>query len=334
MRLPKPRALRRDRRGVASTVGTIMALLVILTFFTLFINQYVPAWSKEAEAAHMNTALGGFGSLKGAVDTQILSAQAAVNSGSTYIPTETFTPIQLGTETIPVFSNPSVGRIDGNSDHAPWSVQFTYGIGATDYVVNETSSGNIVLDVENRYHVPFTLAYEGGGILMSQSAGQAVRVDPQFTVVNATSGVEVGLVLIQFIGSGNVAGTGTEGVRTKLLAVDMQEYTGLESPLWINHTTAFGPAWYLHLNETLALAFGVLDADFESPGYNYTEVPDGTGQQVTTPFYTLSRAQDNLTHILSLEIANGGAGASLAKLTLHHAFVSIAVGRSSSTLEV
>ncbi len=334
MRLPKLRTLRRDRKGVASTVGTIMALLVILTFFTLFLNQYVPAWSKEAEASHMGTALGHFGSLKGAVDAQILSAQAAANSGSTYIPTETYTPVQLGTETIPVFSNPSVGRIDGNSDQAAWSVQFTYDIGGTDYVVDEASSGNIVLQVENRYHVPFTLAYEGGGIIMSQSAGQAVRVDPQFTVVHTGTEVEVGLVLIQFIGAGNVAGTGTEGVRTKLLTVDMQEYTGLESPLWINHTTRFGPAWFAHLNETLALAFGVLDEDFGGPGYNYTEAPDGSGQEVITPFYSLSRTQDNLTHSVNMEIANGPPSSPLTKLTLHHAFVSIAVGRSSSTLEV
>ena len=33
------RPIRRDDRGVASTVGTIMALLVFLTFLSLIVNQ-------------------------------------------------------------------------------------------------------------------------------------------------------------------------------------------------------------------------------------------------------------------------------------------------------
>ncbi|HYM39678.1 MAG TPA: hypothetical protein VEY12_05985, partial [Thermoplasmata archaeon] len=52
------RDLRRDERGVASTVGTIMALLVFLTFLSLIVNQYVPVWMKDSEAAHMDSAVG------------------------------------------------------------------------------------------------------------------------------------------------------------------------------------------------------------------------------------------------------------------------------------
>ncbi len=330
MKLQKRRTLRQDNEGVASTVGTIMALLVILTFFSLFINQYVPAYSKEAEAAHMNTVLGQFGSLKGSIDGQVLSAQVAANSGSTYIPTETYSSIQLGTEGIPVFSGPTVGRINGSGDDAPWSVRFDYTIGSSSYSVNQTSAGNVVLQVNNRYHVPFTIGYEGGAIIMAQRGGEAIRVAPQFTVLNATNGVEVGLVLPQLIGSGNVAGSGTEGVRSKLLALDMQEFTSISGALWINHTTLFGVGWFSYFNTTFSLAFGVLESDFGSSGYQYFESP--TGQTVETPYYVLTRSQTNLTHTISLKIENGSPG--IAKITLHQAFVSIAVGRSSSTLEV
>src|SRR5438309_602552 len=74
------RDLRGDEEGVASTVGTIMALLVFLTFLSLIVNQYVPVWMKDSEASHMNNALGQFGGLNGAIiryqsDGQTVRAQ-------------------------------------------------------------------------------------------------------------------------------------------------------------------------------------------------------------------------------------------------------------------
>src|SRR5213594_2634451 len=80
------RDIRGDEKGVASTVGTIMALLVFLTFLSLIVNQYVPVWMKDSEASHMNGALGQFRGIKGAIDLQILSAQASKISGTDYIP--------------------------------------------------------------------------------------------------------------------------------------------------------------------------------------------------------------------------------------------------------
>lgn len=337
MSLVKLKTLRRDRDGVASTVGTIMALLVILTFFSLFINNYVPVFAKEAEAAHMSTVLGDFGTFKSSIDGQILSAQIASSTGSTYIPTETFSPIKLGADGIPVFASPTVGRMNGDGDDARWWVQFSYDIEGTTLctddptlcTVNETSAGSVILQVDNRYHVPFTIAYEGGSIIMSQSTGQAVRIQPQFAVLNTTNGVEVALVLVQLIGSGNVAGSGTEGIRSKLIALDMQEFTLIQGSLWINHTTRYGSAWFTYLNRTLSLAFGVLDSDFATNPGNYT-YSGAEGPTVDTPYYKL-QSESNTTRII-MEIKRSQQEET--KLTLHHAFVSIAVGRSSSTLEV
>ncbi len=328
----KPRNLRRDKDGVASTVGTIMALLVVLTFLSLLVNQYVPVWGKETEAAHQSTVFGQFGSFKSGVDTQILSAQVAATSGGTYIPAETYTAIQLGTAGVPVFSGPTVGQLTGSGDEAPWTVQFDYTIDSSVYAVNVTSAGNVALDVRNRYHVPFAIVYEGGGILMSQSAGEAVRVDPQFVVLNATNGVEVALTLVNIIGSGNVADSGTEGIHSKLLVLDMQEFTSLQGSLWVNHTSRYGHAWFQYLNSTLSLAFAVLDSDFGGAGYQYFESP--AGQTVVTPYYNLTRAQSGQTHNISLEIVNNPPTRPITKVTVNHAFLSIAVGRRGSTLEV
>src|SRR5436309_5126837 len=103
------RELRSDERGVASTVGTIMALLVFLTFLSLIVNQYVPVWMKDSEAAHMNTALGNFGSLKGAIDLQVLAAQAAKISGTHYIPVTSSSAVSLGVDGVPIFAASTLG---------------------------------------------------------------------------------------------------------------------------------------------------------------------------------------------------------------------------------
>ncbi len=225
-----------------------------------------------------------------------------------------------------------MGQLTGSGDEAPWQVQFDYTIDSTLYTVTQSSAGNVVLDVRNRYHVPFSLVYEGGGILMSQSAGEAVRVDPQFVVLNGTNGVVVALTLVDIIGSGNVADSGTEGIHSKLLVLDTQEFTALQGSLWINHTSRYGNAWFQYLNLTLSLAFAVLDSDFGSPGYQYFESP--SGQTVNTPYYSLARAQSGQTHNISLEIINTPPTTRIAKITLNHAFLNIVVGRRGSTLEV
>src|SRR5881296_4369989 len=86
------RYIREDESGVASTVWTIMAPLVFLTFISLIVNQYVPVWMKDSEASHLGNAFGQFGAFKGSVDLQMLAAQMAANAGVDYVPISSFTP--------------------------------------------------------------------------------------------------------------------------------------------------------------------------------------------------------------------------------------------------
>ena len=68
----RSRLLRKDKEGVASTVGTIMALLVFIAFMALITNSYVPAWMMDNERAHMNQVTDQFGELKGKVDSMVV----------------------------------------------------------------------------------------------------------------------------------------------------------------------------------------------------------------------------------------------------------------------
>src|SRR6266511_1857147 len=104
------RELRSDERGVASTVGTIMALLVFLTFLSLITNQYVPVWMKDSEAGHMGEALGQIGKFKSDIDLQMLAAQTANLVGRHYIPVTTFSSVKLGVDGVPIFASPTLGE--------------------------------------------------------------------------------------------------------------------------------------------------------------------------------------------------------------------------------
>lgn len=333
-----------DDRGVASTVGTIMALLVFLTFLSLIVNQYVPVWMKDSEAAHMNSVLGQFGAFKGDVDLQILAAQMALFANRHYVPVTAFSPVSLGVDGIPIFASPTTGMLTVKPDEGLWSAQFTYLLGSSNYSVDETASGHIKLEVFNRYFVPQSIVYESGGVIRYQQDGQTVRGEPTIEIFVSNGTVDVTLPLVTLYGTGGAAGTGTEGIQSKLVALDLQTYEDLRSDVWINHTSDYAPAWAQFYNNTLSKAYGVKNSDFSTctTNYCYTRIVD-SGRLVSlivkTPFYevklTYVTAQD--TYTLSVRLANDYLDSdptvpAVRTLTISHAHVNIVIGEQGSTV--
>src|SRR2546427_10112577 len=187
------RDIRGDEKGVASTVGTIIALLVFLTFISLIVNQYVPVWMKDSEASHMGNAFGQFGAFKGSVDLQMLAAQMAANAGVDYIPISSFTPVTLGVDGIPIFTTATEGTLNSYADRDPFTTQLTYQIRGVNTKVSESSLGVIVLEVFNRYYLHGPLGYENGAVVRAQIDGQDARAEPTFA---ATSGTNTGRIAV------------------------------------------------------------------------------------------------------------------------------------------
>jgi len=212
------RDIRGDEKGVASTVGTIMALLVFLTFLSLIVNQYVPVWMKDSEASHMNGALGQFGGIKGAIDLQILSAQAAKISGTHYIPVTSSSAVSLGVDGVPIFAASTLGTLQSYPDAGPFTVTFDYLIRGVSTRVQEQSNGSVELDVANRYYVPQKIAYENGAVIRYQSDGQVIRAQPTFSVLKTNNTLDVSFGLVSLYGAGSVSGTSTEVVNTQVFA--------------------------------------------------------------------------------------------------------------------
>jgi hypothetical protein len=195
---------------VASTVGTIMALLVVLTFLALVINNYVPVWGRDQEYSHMRVALGELGKLKAAVDLRI-QACGSIQSYRSIICPDAFLPVTLGTAGIPIFSPPVVGTLTSDPARPGPAVNFTYrtATGARIRAV-EYGNGTLELNVANRYYVTQSLIYGSGAITRSQFDGQFIEIGPQFGVVNKGNGrFDVAVTLVTLAGKGkSTAGSG------------------------------------------------------------------------------------------------------------------------------
>lgn len=304
-----------------------MALLVFLTFLGLITNQYVPVWSSEAEGAHMNVSLGQFSELKSTLDLQNLAAQA---EGPEYVPVTTSTAVALGTDGVPLFGFPTTGTLFSDPDAGPFSVVFDYLIptptgGDFPSRVNERSNGTIVLDVHNRYSAPEKIVYENGAVIRSQGTGQIIRTPPTFIVSEVNGSLDLRLDLVSLYGRGSVAGTGTEVLNARLFATDVQAYVRFpaNAVFWMNHTSAYGLAWYQFLNRTLA--------DTLELGGVYTWTPldqSFTAQIGGVVVYkvTVSFVPTLQQYITRLEIRNNPGILDLGEIRVRHAQVQVGVG--------
>jgi hypothetical protein len=225
--------------GVASTVGTIMALMVFMALLSVFTNQYVPVWMEDNEAKHMSTVESQFGMMRHGIDTQILVGQLG---GVTDI--QVYTPITLGSEGVPMFASPTAGFFRVLPDAGQSVLNFSYDVGGTTQWVNGMSQGTLEMEAPNRYYVPQTLVYENDAIILKQEDGMIVKSVPQFLVRH--EGAQFKLVYTQITLHGvnkSYAGTTTTGVLTSLMYTTTGAYSQPTSVCNLTVTSRYIDAW-------------------------------------------------------------------------------------------
>lgn len=320
------RNLRRDERGVASTVGTIMALLVFLTFLSLIVNQYVPVWMKDSEASHMDGTVGQFANLKGAIDFQALGAIMAQNAGSVFVPSTASSPITMGVDGVPIFSSPTLGALTSSPTcSAPifcnWTVSFVYRINNVPIPVSSSASGQINLYVSNRYYPSGEVLYDNGAVIRSQSDGQVVVASPVFQATRSGTNISVAFELVNLYGPGSASGTTTQIVNTNVFGVDQQTYTNVESTTGIEiwHYSNYAVSWFNFFNRTLASNLKVTTPS------SYTVSPGAIRTTVVTPYYTI--ILDTVQHSVMLLIRPASLNLTF---TLQQAYVNVGIGSGTT----
>ena len=252
-----------DDEGVAATIGTIMTLLVFLTFLGMFTNQFLPVWMTDNESSHMSEVIGQFTSLKSTIDISISNY-----ANSLVAPSSIFVPVTLSAPGVPVFAASTAGILT-LTPHAinmrpMFNVSYTYQTGGVLHTVSYLnpsndggSGGSLELYCPNRYYVEEKLIYENGAVILNQTDGEFVIAGPQFLTKNlgsgGTSSIVVKLTQITLQGHNKtVGGTGSKGVNANLQFADSTEYdNNVGSILYFNITSQHGIAWENYFNSTL-----------------------------------------------------------------------------------
>lgn len=285
-----------------------MALLIFLTFMSMFVNTYIPIWMKENERLHMNEVQNQMGEVKGKIDNLIVNAQV---TGTSMV--NTYEPITLGADGIPLFASATAGAIilkpTGTSTTGT-NVMFNYTSNANKIVFNETGGGKLEFYAPNRYYVGQWLAYENGALIVKQDQGEAMKATPSLELTKSGSTINIVFTQVDIVGTNSTMfGTGVAGVNINLIYLDTQKY----SPHWaangasqnttvFNFNTVYNVALMDFLNKTIKAA---------TPLNSPAPMVAGVDYRLTDTLLP------NKSHMVTLQIINTGT------LTLSRAFVQV-----------
>lgn len=176
------RVVRHDPEGVASTVGTIFTIVIVLLFIQIVVAGVMPAREYEAEWAGSIGAIDSFGRLR-------VGAQIASEAGTQFAVT-----VPVGTSLGGPFSTPSEGRLSflpGDGFAMSVSLRFVPNLRAAsvtkvdqDVILLMDSSGSMVWNDPTRLRISSAKEYVGQLTLPDRVAIVDFDSDAQFTRAN------------------------------------------------------------------------------------------------------------------------------------------------------
>lgn len=282
--LLKPSRLKKDGEGVASVVGTILALVVFLSLLGVFTNHYVPSMMAGNEHQHDNAVLTQFSDFKQSVDSMMMYSTASPSNTLT-----TYDPVTLGSAGVPMFAVGTQGELNiiqqSGSVIPFFTVSFSYkltSIGETSiYHLTSASGGGVVMNIPNRYYVPQSVLYENDAVILGQNSGQLMIADPGFSV-GTQGGLHLSILQVSIVtatsSNMSLSGTNTIALSSHLLSLSRDSYSPVStSPsgadVFIAVGTPFPEAWLSFFNSTLAQAGLVY-------GVNYSASIQNAGPQM------------------------------------------------------
>ncbi len=244
-----------DREGVASVVGTILALLVFLSILGIFTNHYVPSMMAGNEHNHDSQVITQISELKQAIDNMMMYY---INSHSSTL--SAYTPLTLGSSGVPMFATGTQGQMGiipaaGNGGQDPsFALSFSYISGGSKYTENSLAGGGVVVNIPNRYYIPQSILYENDAVILGQSNGQVMLAAPGFNV-SSQGGGSINILQVSIITPSGTnisySGTNTVGLSSQLLEFSQNSYT-VYGNVTLKIVTPFASAWEKFLNTSLS----------------------------------------------------------------------------------
>ena len=229
-------AWRRRDDAVAASIGTMLAVLVMLALLTMITTSWAPEWTKSKEAEHMRVVESQMSNLKSICDSLTLSGNtnAVVSS-----------PITLGSSGVPLFSSTAKGTISLRSSYADGFNTFNV-TNSTDRF-ERVAYGSIVYESHNTEFVDQEYYYESGGIVVNQGKDYIVSIGPSIIIQNHSGELELSFTLISITSDGNdFTSDGTVGIQCRLVNEKITTTTTwivLET-IYVNITSPAYSAWY------------------------------------------------------------------------------------------
>ncbi len=211
--------------GVASVIGTIFAILVLLTLLSLLITTYIPAWEKANEQEHMTDMVFRFSTVK--------SANLGMGTGE-----EQFLAVPLAPAKVPLFGKTVLGKLD----FTPSSVSDT-GISVTIGGATIGAKGSLDYRVFQNTLLEQVVSYEMGGVVLDQPDGGLVKVAPTISTIPAGgNNYELRITMFELSGAdSDRVGDGSAGIRLEVTDVQNYNYDAAEATVVVS--SAFASAW-------------------------------------------------------------------------------------------
>ena len=255
--MKKLRNIKHSNEAVAGVVVAMLLLGLIFSMIGLIQGVYVPQWSEKKEAEHMGEVANQFTQLKFAIDTLSVQGQPYISISS---------PITLGSKEMPFLIS---SRAYGDINILPEAFKLTLNNSDDE---EEIHLGAIKYSSSNAYYIDKSYIYENGALILSQTKGNIMIVNPQFIVVNDNELV-FNLVKIKAIGEKtSVSGYGTCPIQTEFSKSYRVPIDYVEK---ITIITESKEAWKKFIQDTLP------DNDNDQLNYTITETTNGTGIEIT-----------------------------------------------------
>lgn len=246
---------RRSEEGVASSIGTMLAILVILALLTMVTTSWAPEWTKSKESEHLRVVESQFSSLKALLDQLGLTGDTD---------TVVSTPLTLGSEGVPLFSADAPGKVSLMSSKS--DSYNTFSVTNSTGTMERVAYGSIIYESRNTEYIDQTFTYENGAIIITQVDGELVTVGPGLIIQNLSGVLKVSVTLMSVYSDGSsYTGTGTVGIQCRLVNEKITSTFSWPAPyetISINVSSPSYGAWYNYFSRFIPTS-GVGSGDWD-----------------------------------------------------------------------
>lgn len=245
--------LQNNNQGAAGIIVAVMLIGLFFTFLSVVQLSYIPDWSEEREAEHMEKVAEQFTQLKFAVD--VLSTIEQSGDKIT-------TAITMGTNEIPLplflKSEKSFGFLRLMSDESMINIT------DTTPTTNSFQLGSIKYSPRNSEYIETDYIYEAGGVITNQNLGNTMYIMPYFSV-DFSGNVDITYEAVDFIDIAGKKYTTGHGITQIQLEYKSKNTNTINNVDEITISTDYMQAWNNFFNDTFSnagLTYGPGD-DFE-----------------------------------------------------------------------